>query len=91
VEAMAAGRPVICLDLGGPALQVTEETGFKIPAYAPEQVIEDMAKAMKRFAQNSKLRVRMGEEGRKRVWESFSWEQRGKEIQEIYLKILLGR
>jgi glycosyltransferase involved in cell wall biosynthesis len=91
VEAMAAGRPVICLDLGGPALQVTEETGFKIPAYAPEQVIEDMAKAMKRFAQDSRLRIRMGEEGRKRVWESFSWERRGKEIQEIYLKILLGR
>jgi len=88
VEAMAAGRPVICLDLGGPALQVTEETGFKIPAYAPEQEIEDMAKAMKRLAQDSGLRVRMGEEGRKRVWESFSWERRGKEIQEIYLKIL---
>jgi glycosyltransferase involved in cell wall biosynthesis len=88
VEAMAAGRPVICLDLGGPALQVTEETGFKIPAYAPEQVIEDMAEAMKKLAQNSELRLRMGEEGRKRVWESFSWEQRGKEIQEIYLKIL---
>jgi glycosyltransferase involved in cell wall biosynthesis len=88
VEAMAAGRPVICLDLGGPALQVTEETGFKIPTHTPEQVIKDMAESMKRLAQNSKLRVRMGEEGRKRVWESFSWERRGKEIQEIYLKIL---
>jgi glycosyltransferase involved in cell wall biosynthesis len=88
IEAMAAGRPVICLDLGGPALQVTEETGFKIPTHTPEQVIKDMAESMKRLAQNSKLRVRMGEEGRKRVWESFSWEQRGKEIQEIYLKIL---
>ena len=31
VEAMAAGRPVICLDLGGPALQVTEATGIKVP------------------------------------------------------------
>ena len=29
VEAMAAGRPVICLDLGGPATQVTAETGVK--------------------------------------------------------------
>jgi glycosyltransferase involved in cell wall biosynthesis len=88
VEAMASGRPVICLDLGGPALQVTEETGFKIPAYAPEQVIEDMAEAMKKLAQNSKLRVRMGEEGRKRVWESFSWERRGWEIEKIYREIL---
>jgi glycosyltransferase involved in cell wall biosynthesis len=88
VEAMAARRSVICLDLGGPALQVTEETGFKIPTHTPEQVIKDMAESMKRLAQNSKLRVRMGEEGHKRVWESFSWEKRGKEIQEIYLKIL---
>ena len=28
-EAMAAGRPVICLDLGGPGLQVTAETGIR--------------------------------------------------------------
>jgi glycosyltransferase involved in cell wall biosynthesis len=88
VEAMAAAKPVICLDLGGPDLQVTEETGFKIPAHAPEQVIEDIAEAMKKLAQNSKLRVRMGEEGRKRVWESFSWERRGWEIEKIYREIL---
>src|SRR2546430_4418443 len=30
LEAMAAGRPVICLDLGGPGYQVTEESGIKI-------------------------------------------------------------
>jgi glycosyltransferase involved in cell wall biosynthesis len=91
VEAMAAGKPVICLDLGGPALQVTEETGFKIPAYAPEQVVEDMMEAMRKLALDADLRRRMGEAGRWRVWEAFSWERRGKEIQEIYLTILLGR
>jgi glycosyltransferase involved in cell wall biosynthesis len=41
LEAMAAGRPVICLDLGGPASQVTEETGRKIPAISPEQAGSD--------------------------------------------------
>ena len=47
VEAMAAGRPVICLDLGGLALQVTDETGkspgafgarpFPLPSYGPSR------------------------------------------------------
>ena len=42
LEAMAAGRPVICLDLGGPAVQVTQETGFKIPATTPEESIQGL-------------------------------------------------
>ena len=28
-EAMASGRPVICLNLGGQAIQINEETGLK--------------------------------------------------------------
>lgn len=59
-EAMAAGRPVICLDLGGPALQVAEETGFKIPATTPEQVVAGMAQAMLWLARDDALRRRMG-------------------------------
>jgi glycosyltransferase involved in cell wall biosynthesis len=46
VEAMATGRPVICLNLGGPAVQVTEETGFKIEAHNPEQAVRDLAASM---------------------------------------------
>ncbi len=88
VEAMAAGRPVICLDLGGPALQVTEETGFKIQANSPEQVVGDIAHAMIRIAGDSDLRGQMGEAARRRVLKEFSWEQRGEEIQVIYLGAL---
>jgi glycosyltransferase involved in cell wall biosynthesis len=84
VEAMAAGRPVICLDLGGPALQVTEETGFKIPARTPEQVVTEMAEAMLKLATDEALRRRMGEAARRRVREAFSWEQRGEQLPEIY-------
>jgi len=50
LEAMAAGRPVICLDLGGPALQVSEATGIKIPAISPPQVVADLASALKQLA-----------------------------------------
>jgi len=88
VEAMAAGRPVICLDLGGPALQVTEETGFKIPAHTPEQVVAEMAEAMLKLATDESLRQRMSEAARKRVRVAFSWERRGEEIQKIYSKVI---
>ena len=48
LEAMAARRPVVCLDWGGPALQVDEETGIRIAVDDPDQVIDDLAEAMSR-------------------------------------------
>ncbi len=84
VEAMAAGRPVICLDLGGPALQVTEETGFKVSARTPEQAVEEMVRAMRRLAEDAELRRRMGEAARCRVQEEFSWKRLGEEMNAIY-------
>lgn len=87
-EAMGAGLPVICLDLGGPALQVTEDTGFKIPALSPEQVVEDMAAAMKKLAENPQLARQMGEAGRIRVREHFNWDIKGELIHQLYREIL---
>lgn len=89
-EAMGAGLPVICLDLGGPALQVTEETGFKIPAISPEQAVKDMAQAMLKLAKNPELARQMGEAGRKRVTEHFSWEKKGEFINRVYQEVLTG-
>lgn len=73
LEAMAAGRPVICLDLGGPAVQVTEESGIKVPSRSPSQVVSDLAAAMQMLASDPDLRARMGETGRRRVEEHFLW------------------
>ncbi len=84
IEAMASGRPVICLDLGGPAIQVTEHTGFKIAANDPDQSIRDMATAMKKLAADSELRVQMGKAGRQLVDENFSWTAVGKQLNEVY-------
>ena len=84
VEAMAAGRPVICLDLGGPALQVTEETGFKIPANSPKQVVRDIANAMLMLAENPELRRKMGEAGRKLVRDKFLWDKKREFINKLY-------
>ncbi|MFM5999781.1 MAG: glycosyltransferase [Dolichospermum sp.] len=88
MEAMAAGRPVICLDLGGPAVQVTEETGFKIAADEPYQVVRDLAAAMIYLVQNPELIVSMGQAGRKLVNENYSWQVFGERLNKLYLEVV---
>ncbi len=86
LEAMAAGRPVVCLNLGGPSVQVTEMTGIKIPARSFSQVINDLAGAMHTLVTDSCHSMR--DEGRKRVKEMFSWSARAKQIAELYTEVL---
>jgi glycosyltransferase involved in cell wall biosynthesis len=90
MEAMATSRPVICLDLGGPASQVTEETGFKIAAIDRDQTIGDIAEAMINLAKDSELRQRMGEAGRQLVREKHSWLSRGQQLAKLYEEIAKG-
>jgi len=84
VEAMAAGRPVICLDLGGPAAQVTEQTGIKVLALSPEQAVRDLAAAMSQLAFDPLHRQRLGEAGRRHACECFGWEKKIDFISEMY-------
>ena len=87
-EMMAAGRPVICLDLGGPAVQVTTETGIKVPAYTPEQAVQEMADAINHLAHNSSLRTQMGLAGREHVSKTFSWTMKGKTFAQLYQQLV---
>ncbi|PKM80401.1 MAG: glycosyl transferase family 1 [Firmicutes bacterium HGW-Firmicutes-14] len=84
LEAMAAGKPVICMDLGGPATQVTNKTGYKIPALNPDQAIRDIAKSMLKLANDMDLRVNMGKEGRARINELFEWRKKGLFLKKVY-------
>ena len=84
IEAMASGRPVICLDLGGPAIQVTPQTGFKVAAQDPDQSVGDMAAVMQKLAADPELRVQMGQAGRQLVDDNFSWTAVGKQLNSVY-------
>jgi glycosyltransferase involved in cell wall biosynthesis len=87
LEAMAAGRPVICLDLGGPATQITAETGFKVSAHHPEQSVKELATAMSCLANDHQLCLKLGSAGQQRVQECYSWEAKGQQLSQIYKKI----
>ena len=87
LEAMATGRPVICLDLGGPSVQVTDQTGIKVPAHTLDQTVDDLSKAMIRLAADADLRAQMGQAGQQRVQEQFSWEVKGRALTQLYTKI----
>ncbi|WP_295613255.1 glycosyltransferase, partial [Chamaesiphon sp. GL140_3_metabinner_50] len=89
LEAMAAGRPVICLDLGGPAVQVTAATGIKVPAASPELAVSGLAQAMVRLASDKQLRSDLGRSGQLRVREYYSWEVKGKQLAQIYQELVI--
>ena len=69
-EAMAHGRPVVAGDVGGLRdLVVNEETGLLVP---PRDV-EALREALQRLIADRELRRRMGEAGRVRIAEHFTW------------------
>lgn len=90
LEAMACSRPVICLDVGGPAIQVTRETGIPVPAGPNDRVVADLGRALSVLAADQPLRDRMGAAGRRRVESEYVWPRRGDAILELYEKAARG-
>ena len=89
LEAMAAKRPVICLDLGGPAVQVTHETGIKVSAREPVQAITELASAMKLLVDDPDLRLTLGEAARRRVMGEFVWRSKARLFSDAYVEVVV--
>ena len=84
LEAMAAGRPVVCLDTGGPATIVTEETGFKIRPQSGTETVRALAAAMRQIAQSRELRLGLGRAGKERIRTSFPWSIKAATLSDVY-------
>ena len=63
IEAMALGKPVVCLDTGGPGMHITEECGIKILPGTPSQTEKDLANALKQLYLDENLRKSLGKAG----------------------------
>jgi glycosyltransferase involved in cell wall biosynthesis len=73
IEAMAAGVPVICLNLGGPGTQVTANVGRRLDATSVDATTDALAAAMRELGMDAKLRAELGAGARKRVLEVYTW------------------
>lgn len=72
LEALAAGRPVACLDIGGPATQVTPETGFAAPANNPAESVTALAGFLQRIDRDRNLLAAMSLAARAHVAKHFT-------------------
>lgn len=84
LEAMAVGIPVIATRWGGPADYVNDECGILVEPSSEEALIDGIATAMTRLGTSPELRQAMGNAGRRRIEERFSWEQKVDDLLGIF-------
>jgi glycosyltransferase involved in cell wall biosynthesis len=87
-EAMACGTPVVATDAGAlPEVVAGGETGAVVPARDPRALAGAIAELL---ADPARCR-RMGEAGRRRVLERFTWEQHARGLDALYREVLARR
>jgi glycosyltransferase involved in cell wall biosynthesis len=85
LEAMARSLPVVVTPVGGVPEAVTDgEHGLVVPVDDPRA----LAEAMGRLAQEPALGRRLGEAGRRRVEQDFSFERMARKYEALYLRLL---
>jgi len=84
LEAMALKKPVVASAVGGIKDVVTKKTGILLKPNNPKV----LAKALNYLLDNPEARLRMGEEGRKRVEEHYSWKNVAEQTLRAYRKCL---
>jgi len=88
VEAMAAAKPVICMDIAGPGLHVTENCGIKVSPQTPDQTIKGIADALERLYGDRELLAQMGQAARHRVEDAYVLDKLGDRLRGIYESVL---
>lgn len=90
LEAMSYGLPVITLDHHGAAEMVTCETGIKVDVREPKQAVQDLANAILRLQSDPQLVRSLGQAGRDRVEEMYTWSRKGDLVNTLYQDVRGG-
>lgn len=84
VEALAAGVPAICLDVGGVSRLVQEGVGIKVKAQTPRQVVESLSESMYALALDPERRAAMGELAQHYTRRDWTWQTVGESLLGFY-------
>jgi len=84
VEAMAQGKPVVCVDTAGPGFHIKKEWGIKVEPRTKEMLVNELALALEKLYKDEHLRWKMGKAARKRAKDYYVWDELGKRMEEIY-------
>jgi len=88
LEAMAAARPVICLNTRGPATLVERGGGCVIPLTDKARICHDIATRLELWAKDAELREYLGQQGRALARSEYSWTRQQVSLQQTYLQAL---
>lgn len=89
LEAMAAGRPVICLDTGGPAQLVGEHCGYRIPIGSANQTVDALADAMRCYLNDVELWETHSRQARQHVRIGHLWNNRCRNISRLIQELVI--
>src|SRR6185295_11827506 len=87
LEAIGAGKPVVCLDHQGAGEVVTPQCGIKIPVTNRRDVHRRLADAIARLQKNRSLCQTLGQGAKRRAAE-YLWSLQARRIAETYNRIL---
>ncbi len=91
LEAMACGTAVVASDVGGiPEIVVPEETGYLVhwAEDDPDRFARDLAERLSEVLESPGLARRLGEAGRKRVLDHFSWASIAGRTADLYREVV---
>jgi glycosyltransferase involved in cell wall biosynthesis len=88
LEAMAAGKPVICLDIAGPPHIVSGSPSMTIKPRSLTQTVSQMAIALEVYAADRSLVRKAGEATRAHAVDNWNWNRIGDELLRIYAELL---
>jgi glycosyltransferase involved in cell wall biosynthesis len=88
MEYMAAGLPVVAIDVGGNRDAIVHgETGFLVPDRSPEAFAQPIVELLR----NEALRTRMGEAGFRRCKEQFEVGKTIGQLEQLYESLIAAR
>ena len=87
-EAMGFGLPLVVSDRGGPGYAVNENCGMRLTPLTPDQYARDLAVALRRLVEDSKLRLFLGEGARQRAADIALWDRKIDYVDLLYTSIL---